>query len=80
MDKDFKRLEENLSEIRTIVNDLGFVATIEKDNATAAWLSTIPSNYENNVRRYLVNSTNFCNIAPMGAYWEGQKKISTLKI
>ena len=80
LDKDFKRLEENLSEIRTIVNDLGFVATIEKDNATAAWLSTIPSNYENNVRRYLVNSTNFCNIAPMGAYWEGQKKISTLKI
>lgn len=74
LDKDFKRLEENLSEIRTIVNDLGFVATIEKDNATAAWLSTIPSNYENNVRRYLVNSTNFCNIAPMGAYWEGQKK------
>lgn len=74
LDKDLKRLEESLSEVRSIVNDLGFVATIEKDNATSAWLSTIPSNYENNVRRYLVNSTNFCNVSPLGAYWEGEKK------
>lgn len=69
-----KVLKEKLSEVRTIVNDLQFIAEIEKDNATAAWFSTIPPNFENNVRRYLVNSTNFCNIAPMGAYYDGQKK------
>lgn len=69
-----KKLKEQIAEVKTIVNDLQFVAVDEKDNAPAAWFSTIPPNFESNVRRYMVNSTNFCNIAPMGAYWDGEKK------
>lgn len=74
LNEDYNALQNDLANVRTIINDLQCVAVIEKDNATAAWLSSIPSNYENNVRSYLVNSTNLANISPLGAYYSGQKK------
>lgn len=79
LNKSKERLNDDLTEIRSLVNDLGFVATIERDNATAAWFSTIPSVYSLNVRNYLMNSTNYANISPFGSYWQGEKKNKHLK-
>lgn len=79
LNKNRERLNEDLTEIRSLVNDLGFIATIERDNATAAWFSTIPSVYKLNVRNYLMNSTNYACISPFGAYWQGEKKNKHLK-
>lgn len=74
MNEDPDVLNLELKELKTIVNDMGFIATVEKDNATSAWLSTIPSVYELNVRRFLVHSLTFAACAPLSARWEGQKK------
>lgn len=67
-------LADEVSTVKEIVNDLGFVAVAEKDNAPEAWISTIPSCWEFNIRKYLVNSTNLACMAPLSALWEGQKK------
>lgn len=67
-------LKEELNSLRQIINGKDFVAFIEKDNSTAAWLSTIPSCYEFNVRRYLVHSLTLAACAPLCTLWEGQKK------
>lgn len=74
LNSDKEQLNADLSDIRSLVNDLGFIATIEKDNATAAWFSTIPSCYRQNVRNYLMNSTDYACCSPFGAYWQGEKK------
>lgn len=74
LNPDAQKLQEDLKNVITIVNDLQCVAVNEKDNATAAWLSSLPSNYENNVRSYLLTSTNFANMAPFGSYYSGEKK------
>lgn len=67
-------LAEELAGIKAIINDLGFVATIEKDNAPQAWLSTIPGCYEFGIRTYFINSTNFVLWAPVSTLWEGQHR------
>lgn len=74
LNKDPDQLADEASTVKEIVNDLGFVAVVEKDNASEAWLSTIPSCWEFNIRKYLINSTNLACMAPLSAMWEGQKK------
>lgn len=69
-----KVLADELADIKAIINDLGFVATIEKDNASQAWLSTIPACYSFGVRTYFINSTNFILWSPVSSLWEGQKE------
>lgn len=67
-------LADELADIKAIINDLGFVAAIEKDNAPQAWLSTIPACYEFGIRTYFINSTNFILWSPVSSLWEGQKE------
>lgn len=74
MHEDLQILQEELNEVKSIVNELGFVAVIEKDNATSAWLSTIPSVYAFNVRNFLVHSMTMASCSPLSALYEGQKK------
>lgn len=74
LNKDRALLEKELSEVKSLLNDMGFVAVLEKDNAPSAWLSTIPSCYEFNVRRYLVHSLTLAASSPISAMWEGEKK------
>lgn len=69
-----KVLADELADIKAIINDLGFVAAIEKDNASQAWLSTIPACYTFGVRTYFINSTNFILWSPVSSLWEGQKE------
>ena len=72
--KNYDRLQEELQEIKSSINELGFVATIEKDNATSAWLSTIPSVYTFNLRKFLVHSMTMASCSPLSSMYEGQKK------
>lgn len=72
--KNYDLLQEELQEIKSIVNELGFVANIEKDNATSAWLSTIPSVYTFNLRKFLVHSMTMASCSPLSSMYEGQKK------
>lgn len=72
--KNYDVLQEELQEIKSSINELGFVANIEKDNATSAWLSTIPSVYTFNLRKFLVHSMTMASCSPLSAMYEGQKK------
>lgn len=74
MNEDPDVLAEEMKELRNAVQAQGFICVIERDNAAKAWLSTIPSCYEYNVRRYLVHSGNVAACAPISAAWSGQKK------
>ena len=72
--KNYDLLQEELQEIKSSINELGFVANIEKDNATSAWLSTIPSVYTFNLRKFLVHSMTMASCSPLSSMYEGQKK------
>lgn len=74
LNRDPNVLAEEAAAVKELVNSLGFVAVVEKDNAPEAWMSTIPSCWEFNIRKYLINSTNLACMAPFSALWEGQKK------
>ena len=78
--KNYDLLQEELQEIKSSINELGFVANIEKDNATSAWLSTIPSVYTFNLRKFLVHSMTMASCSPLSAMYEGQKKINTSQV
>lgn len=67
-------LNEELKLLKQIINGKDFAAYTEKDNATTTWLSTLPSVYEYNVRKYPVTSLDLAACAPISAMWEGQKK------
>lgn len=74
LNTDKQVLKEELQTLRSLVDGKGFVSTIEKDNAPEAWLSTIPSCYEYNVRSYFNHSITLAACLPISAMWEGQKK------
>lgn len=74
LNKDQDVLKEECDKVREIVQGLDFIAVNESYNASSAWLSTIPSVYELNVRKYLSHSLTFASCAPISARWEGQKK------
>lgn len=79
LNEDLQELKEEMKEFRDAINDQGFVAFIDKENAVETWLSTIPSVYEYNVRRFLQPSLTMAAVAPLSAVWEGQKKNERLK-
>lgn len=74
LNTDKEVLKEELQQLRSLIDGKGFVSTIESDNAPEAWLSTIPSCYEYNVRSYFNHSLTLAACLPISAMWEGQKK------
>lgn len=67
-------LKSEIAEVKEIINGRGFISVIDNDNTTSAWLSTIPSVYDRNVRKYLTDTLSVACCLPITAYWEGQKK------
>lgn len=61
------------------INTMGFVGYIESDNSIEAWRGSLPGCYRCNVRRPLVNSLNFCHLAPATAMWPGDRWNDCLK-
>ena len=74
LNEDKTILDNELKALRALLDGKGFISTIEKDNAPEAWLSTIPSCFEYNVRKYLVDTLTVSACLPSTAMWEGQKK------
>lgn len=61
------------------INTMGFTGYIETDNSIEAWRGSMPGCYRCNVRRPLVNSLNFCHLAPATAMWPGDRRNDCLK-
>ena len=61
------------------ISSMGFAAAAETDNAIDAWRGSLPGNYRCNLRNSLIESINFCHLAPTTAAWSGDKRNECLK-
>lgn len=78
-DTDKKACETKANQVLEKINSMGFTAHIESDNSMEAFRGTLPGCYRCNVRRPMVNSLNFCHVAPTTALWSGDKRNDALK-
>lgn len=72
--KDPADLEEQLSYVRRVVNNAGFVGRIETINAVEAYLGTLPGNGYPNIRRPLLNTFNLAHLLPINTIWAGRSQ------
>ncbi|MEF2772963.1 MAG: conjugal transfer protein TrbE [Megasphaera massiliensis] len=79
MDEDKEQCDEKATRVMSVINGLGFTASIERDNSIDAWRGTHPGCDRCNVRRPIVSSLNFCHLAPATAIWPGDIKNECLK-
>lgn len=76
---DVSSVEKIASHVLSIVNQLEFTGYIETDNSMEAWRGSLPGCPRCNIRRNMVNSLNFCHLAPTTAQWSGDKWNDHLK-
>lgn len=65
--------------ILDVINAMGFAGYIETDNSLEAYRGSLPGCYLCNVRRPIVNTLNFCHLAPITAMWPGDDKNNYLQ-
>jgi len=73
------RCTDKANRILEAVNSLGYCGYIETDNSMEAWWGSIPGCYRANIRRPIVNSLNFCHLAPVTSIWPGDRRNEYLK-
>ena len=79
LDKNKDKCSDKANKILEIINSLGFTGFMETDNSMEAWWGSIPGCPRANIRRPIVNSLNFCHLAPITSTWSGDKNNSYLK-
>ncbi len=72
-DSDYEQALKKAKYIQTIINSCGFSAKIEGSNSFHAWLSMMPGNMYDNVRKYLTSSANSAHLFPLSSVWEGMR-------
>ncbi len=70
-DKNKKVALKKLSEIKGIIQSMGFVCCEEKANRFQAFLGMMPGNVYANIRRTSLTSLNFAHIIPLSSIWAG---------
>jgi type IV secretory pathway VirB4 component len=74
-DGDAERADAKLRDVMQILDSRGFVTIMEKEHATAAWLSSMPGNRHDSVRRTPHHSLTFAHLAPgLAAAWTGPER------
>lgn len=73
-DHDYDTCIRKAKNIVKEVNGKGYLAFIEGYNSMEAWWGSIPGCPRANVRKPIINSLNFCHLAPVTAMWPGDKK------
>lgn len=71
MDEDQDVLKESLKLLVSEFNSIGFVVRIEKYNAQAAWMGSLPGHWKPNERRPLVHTVNLAHMLPLASVWPG---------
>lgn len=66
-------LDEQSREVKKIINSLGFASRLETINCLEAWLGTLPSHVQENVRRPLINTLNLADLLPLASIWPGRE-------
>jgi len=71
-DEDADTADGKLRDVMQVLESRGFVTIIETEHATAAWLSSLPGNRVDSVRRTPQHSLTFAHLAPgLAAAWPG---------
>jgi type IV secretion system protein VirB4 len=71
MDRDYARLQKNLREVQSFVQNDHFICKIETLNNPLAYLGGIPGNYTLNAKKYTVSTQNLAHFFPLSSPWEG---------
>jgi type IV secretion system protein TrbE len=67
--------DEKLRQVMQVLDSQGFITTVEKQHATAAWLSTHPGNRVDSVRRTPQHSLTLAHLCPgLQAAWPGPER------
>jgi type IV secretion system protein VirB4 len=72
-DDDLEKVEEAAKEVRTTLNNMGFISEIETINSVEAYLGSLPGEGERNVRRPLLHTLNLADMLPLSAIWAGSE-------
>jgi type IV secretion/conjugal transfer VirB4 family ATPase len=73
MDSDRKQLQENATEIRRIVQNMGFSARIETINNVEAFLGSLPGHAVENLRRPMISTMTLADFLPLASIWTGHE-------
>jgi type IV secretion system protein VirB4 len=67
--------DQRIRDVMQIMESRGFVTILETEHATAAWLSSMPGNRADSVRRTPQHSLTFAHLAPgLAAAWTGPER------
>ncbi|EDP6893717.1 conjugal transfer protein TrbE [Campylobacter lari] len=72
-DSDNTNLEHKLKEVRTTLENLGFLSRTETINSVEAYLGTLPGFVYPNLRRPILNTLNLTHLMPLASIWSGEK-------
>lgn len=79
-DEDPAQADAKIREVMQILDGRGFITILEKEHATAAWLSSMPGNRHDSVRRTPHHSLTFAHLAPgLAAAWTGPERDAHLQ-
>lgn len=70
-DTDLGRLEENARIVAAEIAKDGFNTRIETVNALMAWLGSLPGHTAENIRRPLLHTLSWADMAPLSSVWPG---------
>lgn len=70
-EEDLTILNEKIKIIKSVINNLNFMARVENTHSMEAYLGTLPGMIRPNVRKYIMHSTNLADLLPTTAVWAG---------
>lgn len=71
MDRDRDLCDKKAKAVEKTINNLGYVAIIENQNAVNAWLGSLPGQRYANVRRPPITTINLAHMLPVSAVYAG---------
>lgn len=66
-------LEDGAEFFKNHINELGFGGRIERPNATAAFLGSVPGNAYTNIARIPISTANLADLLPVASAWPGEQ-------
>lgn len=73
MDEDLGRVQENARIVAAEIAKLGFNTRVETENALQAWLGSLPGHTHENIRRPLLHTLAWADMAPLSTVWPGNR-------
>lgn len=67
-------LAEKTKIVETLINNLNFLARVEKAHCFEAYLGSLPSMARANLRKWIMHTTNLADLLPTTAIWAGYKE------